>query len=65
MNIALVVYLAAYVWTDDVVIADLNGAGVPGILTLYAVHRTCFMNLGILIGGALWTTLKKNMSENK
>jgi hypothetical protein len=65
ITLATVIYLTAYVWKDDVVLADLNGIGVPGILTLYAIQRTCFINLSLLMAGSLLTVVKKNLSDNR
>jgi hypothetical protein len=64
ITLATVIYLSAYVWQDDVVLADLNGIGVPGILTLYAIQRTCYINLLLLMAGSLVTVVKKNLSDN-
>ena len=64
ITLATVIYLSAYVWQDDVVLADLNGIGVPGILTLYAIQRTCFINLLLLMAGSLVTDVKKNLQDN-
>ena len=64
VGIALGIYLSAFVWQDDTVLADLNGAGVAGVLTRFAIQRTCFINLLLLMAGSLWTSLKKNMSDN-
>ena len=41
-------------WTDFV-IADLNGAGVPGTLTKLGVMRTCFTNMLLQVAGGLYT----------
>jgi hypothetical protein len=49
---------------DDVVLADLNGVGVPGVVTRYAVQRTCLINLLLLMAGALKNSLKMNLSQN-
>ena len=64
VGIALGIYLSAFVWQDDTVLADLNGAGVAGVVTRFAIQRTCFINLLLLMAGSLWTSLKKNMSDN-
>ena len=64
LTIVVTIYLTANVWKDDVVLADLNGIGVPGILTLYAIQRTCFINLSLLMAGSLVTVVKKNLSDN-
>merc|ERR1711865_914549 len=63
-TIASTIYLTAYVWTDDAVLADLNGVGVNGSLTRYGLQRTCFFNLLLLMAGSLITVLKKNFSDN-
>jgi hypothetical protein len=64
LTLVVAIYLSAYVWKDDVVLADLNGVGVPGILTLYAILRTCYINLLLLMAGSLVTVVKKNLSDN-
>ena len=64
LTLVITIYLTAYVWKDDVVLADLNGIGVPGILTLYAIQRTCYINLLLLMAGSLVTVVKKNLSDN-
>ena len=64
LTIVVTIYVTAYVWQDDVVLADLNGVGVPGILTLYAIQRTCFINMLLLMAGSLVTVVKKNLSDN-
>ena len=63
ITLATVIYLTAYVWKDDVVLADLNGIGVPGILTLYAIQRTCFINLLLLMAGALSVSVTKSLPD--
>ena len=63
-TLVVTIYLSAYVWKDDVVLADLNGVGVPGTLTTYAVWRTCLINLLLLMAGSLITIVKKNLSDN-
>ena len=45
-------------------LADLNGVGVPGVVTRYAVQRTCLINLLLLMAGALKNSLKMNLSQN-
>jgi hypothetical protein len=65
LTLVVNIYLTAYVWKDDVVLADLNGVGVPGILTLYAIQRTCFINMLLLMAGSLVTVVKKNLSDNR
>ena len=42
-TLVTVIYLSAYVWQDDEVLADLNGVGVPGNLTRYAIQRACYL----------------------
>ena len=64
LTLGTVIYLSAYVWQDDVVLADLNGIGVPGTLTRYAVQRTCLINLSLLRAGSLVTVVKKNLIDN-
>jgi hypothetical protein len=64
LTLVVTIYLSAYVWKDDVVLADLNGIGVPGILTVYAIQRTCYINLLLLMAGSLVTVVKKNLSDN-
>jgi hypothetical protein len=63
LTLGTVIYLSAYVWQDDIVLADLNGVGVPGTLTRYAVQRTCLINLSLLMAGSLVTVVKKNLSD--
>ena len=62
-TLVTVIYLSAYVWQDDAVLADLNGVGVPGILTLYATQRTCFINLLLLMAGALSVSVTKSLPD--
>jgi hypothetical protein len=64
LTLVVAIYLSAYVWKDDVVLADLNGVGVPGTLTRYAAMRTCLINLLLLMAGSLATVVKKNLSDN-
>jgi hypothetical protein len=64
LALVTVIYLSAYVWQDDVVLADLNGVGVPGTLTQYVVQRTCLINLSLLMAGSLITVVKKNLTDN-
>jgi hypothetical protein len=64
ITLATSIYLSAYVWKDDAVLADLNGAGLPGTLTRYAVQRTCLINLSLLMAGSLVTVVKKNLRDN-
>jgi hypothetical protein len=64
LTLVVTIYLSAYVWKDDVVLADLNGVGVPGTLTMYAVLRTCFINLLLLMAGSLVMVVMKNLSDN-
>jgi hypothetical protein len=64
LTLVITIYLTAYVWKDDVVLADLNGVGVPGTLTRYAAMRTCFINLSLLMVGSLVTIVKKNLTDN-
>jgi hypothetical protein len=64
VGIALGIYLSAFVWQDDTVLADLNGAGVAGVLTRFTVFRTCFINMLLLMAGSLVTVVKKNLSDN-
>ena len=58
------IYFSAFVWQDDAVLADLNGVGVSGTLTRYAVKRTCLINLSLLMAGSLVTVVKKNLTDN-
>ena len=64
LTLAVTIYLSAFVWQDDEVLADLNGVGVPGTLTKYAVQRTCLVNLSLLMAGSLITVVKKNLTLN-
>jgi hypothetical protein len=64
LGITVTIYLTAFVWQDDAVLADFNGVGVEGIVTRYAVHRTCFINMLVLIGGSLKNLFKKNWRDN-
>jgi hypothetical protein len=63
ITLATAIYLSTFVWQDDVVLADLNGAGVPGTLTRYSVQRTCLINLSLLMAGSLVTVVKKNLTD--
>ena len=63
LTLVVAIYLSAYVWKDDAVLADLNGVGVPGILTLYAIQRTCFINLLLLMAGALSISVNKSFAD--
>jgi hypothetical protein len=63
-TLATVIYLSAYVWKDDVVLADLNGVGVPGTLMQFDVQRMCFINLLLLMTGSLVTVVKKDLFDN-
>ena len=64
-TLVTVIYLSAYVWQDDEVLADLNGVGVPGNLTRYAIQRTCYINLLLLMAGSLVKALSKNLTDNR
>jgi hypothetical protein len=64
LTLVVSIYLSAYVWQDDVVLADLNGVGVPGTLTQFSAQRTCFINLSLLMAGSLVTVVMKNLSGN-
>jgi hypothetical protein len=64
LTLATAIYLSTFVWQDDVELADLNGAGVSGSLTRYAVQRTCLINLSLLMAGSLVTVVKKNLTDN-
>jgi hypothetical protein len=63
LTLVVSIYLSAYVWQDDVVLADLNGIGAPGILTVYAIQRTCFINLSLLMAGALTVSVTKSLPD--
>ena len=65
LTLVVTIYLTAYVWTNDVVLADLNGVEVPGVVTKYALQRTCFINMLLLMAGSLITVVKKNLSNNR
>ena len=60
----LTIYFSAFVWRNDPVLADLNGVGVSGTLTRYAVLRTCLINLSLLMAGSLVGIVKKNLTDN-
>ena len=64
LTMILTIYFSAFVWQNDPVLADLNGVGVPGTLTRYAVKRTCLINLSLLMGVSLVTVVKKNLTDN-
>jgi hypothetical protein len=55
------IYCSAFVWQDDVELADLNGPLTEGVLTRYDVQRTCLVNLVILMMSALKTSFEKNI----
>ena len=63
LTLVITIYLSAYVWKDDVVLADLNGAGVPGTLTHFTVQRTCFINLFLLMEGSLVMVVTKSLPD--
>jgi hypothetical protein len=63
LTLVVTIYLTAYVWKDEVVLADLNGAGVPGTLTQFAAQRTCLINLLVLMAGALSVSLTKSLPD--
>jgi hypothetical protein len=44
ITLAAVIYLSLYVWQDDVVLVDLNGVNLEGVLTRYSLQRTCAIN---------------------
>ena len=58
------IYLSAYAWKDDVVLGDLNGVEVPGIVTIYSIQRTCYINMLLLMAGSLGTIATKNLRDN-
>ena len=64
LTMILTIYFSAFVWRNDPVLADLNGVGVSGTLTRYAVLRTCLINLSLLMAGSLVTVVKKNLTDN-
>ena len=64
LTLATAIYLSTFLWQDDAVLADLNGAGLPGTLTRYAVQRTCLINLSLLMAGSLVTVVKKNLTDS-
>jgi hypothetical protein len=64
LTLVVTIYLSAYVWKDDVVLADSNGVSVAGDLTQFAAQRTCLINLLLLMAGSLVAVVKKNMSDN-
>jgi hypothetical protein len=55
LNVALGFYLTTYIWANDSVLADLNGVDVSGTVNKYETWRTCFVNLGLLMTGSLYT----------
>ena len=63
LTLVVAIYLSAYVWKNDVVLADLNGAGVPGTLTHFTVQRMCFINLLLLMEGSLVTVVTKSLPD--
>ena len=65
LTLVVNIYLTVYVWKDDVVLADLNGIRVPGILTVFAAQRMCFINLLLLMAGSLVTDVRMNLSDNR
>jgi hypothetical protein len=58
------IYLTAFVWQDDSVLADLNGFGVAGTLTRYGIMRTCFGNLLFLMSGSIVMGVTTNWADN-
>ena len=64
LTMILTIYFSAFVWQNDPVLADLNGAGVSGTLTRYAAMRICLINLSLLMAGSLVTVVKKNLTDN-
>jgi hypothetical protein len=64
LTLAFTIWMTTFVWQDDAVLADFNGAGVEGTLTRYSLHRTCFINLLLIMGGSIVTVLRKNRSDN-
>jgi hypothetical protein len=63
ITLVTVIYLSAFIWQDDVVLADLNGVGVSGVLTRFALLRTCFINLLLLMAGALHISVTKSLPD--
>jgi hypothetical protein len=61
LTLIVAIYLSAYMWKDDAVLADLNGVGVSGVLTRFALLRTCFINLLLLMAGALSVSVGKSL----
>jgi hypothetical protein len=53
ITLASSIYLTTYVWQDDSLLADLNGAGLRGVLTRYDLQRTCAFNLLVLMAMSL------------
>ena len=60
----MTIYFSAFVWQNDPVLADLNGAGVSGTLTRYAAMRICLINLSLLMAGSLVMVVTKNLTDN-
>jgi hypothetical protein len=64
LTMILTIYFSAFVWQNDPVLADLNGAGVSGTLTRYAAMRICLINLSLLMAGSLVMVVTKNLTNN-
>jgi hypothetical protein len=64
ITLAAVIYLSLYVWQDDVVLADLNGVNLAGVLTRYSLQRTCAINLLVVMAVSIKNVVKKNLSDN-
>jgi hypothetical protein len=60
-----VIYLSMYVWQDDDVLADLNGASAAGVLTRFDVQRAALINMLLLVAKSLKTIFKVNFADNK
>ena len=64
ITLASFIYLTIYVWQDDSLLADLNGAGLRGVLTRYDLQRTCAFNLLVLMARSLKNVVQVNLSDN-
>jgi hypothetical protein len=58
LSVLIGIYLSAYVWTSDTILADLNGVDNRGTVKKYYLWRICFINLGVLMAGSLYTMVR-------
>ena len=56
--------MSAYVWQDNTVLVDLNGADRYGSLDRYAVQRVVLVNLLLLMSGSVVSSVTKNFPED-